>query len=251
MQGGCDRGGKLAIRSGASCGLTSHDGTPMGQGSTGASHGSDNLPRVPVKHRKPIIGLTGGIGAGKSTVARIFESLGAAVIDFDRLAHEQFLDRSVIETLCEWWGEGVLTSDGSVDRQAVAAIVFEDPKQLARLEGLLYPRIGRARKDLVASFDGDPSVRAVVLEAPKLFEAGLAETCDAVIFVEADDEIRVRRVASSRGWPESELRRREKLLQPLDSKRTNADYLVANNSDIDDLRPKVERVLSAVLASFQ
>ena len=222
----------------------------MGQGSTDASNGSDKSPRVRAKHRKPIIGLTGGIGAGKSTVARILESLGAAVIDFDRLAHEQLRDRSVIETLRDWWGEGILGSDGSVDRQAVAAIVFENPKQLARLEGLLYPRIGRARKDLVASYDCDPSVRAVVLEVPKLFEVGLAETCDAVIFVEADDEVRVGRVISSRGWPESELRRREKLLQPLDSKRANADYLVVNNSTIADLRCEVERVLSAVLASF-
>ncbi|MCH8967430.1 MAG: dephospho-CoA kinase, partial [Planctomycetes bacterium] len=179
----------------------------MGQGSTDASNGSDKSPRVRAKHRKPIIGLTGGIGAGKSTVARILESLGAAVIDFDRLAHEQLRDRSVIETLCDWWGEGILGSDGSVDRQSVAAIVFENPKQLARLEDLLYPRIGRARKDLVASYDCDPSVRAVVLEVPKLFEVGLAETCDAVIFVEADDEVRVERVTSSRGGPESALRR--------------------------------------------
>ncbi len=208
------------------------------------------LSRVQPKASKPIIGLAGGIGSGKSSAARVLESLGAAVIDFDRLSHEQLAEPDVTATLRRWWGEAILGSDGAVDRKAVAAIVFSDPGELARLQGLLYPRIRRRYEELAAAYVADADVRAVVLDAPKLYEAGLEELCDAVIFVDVDDGVRDRRLAASRGWSVAERQRREKLLKPLDSKRASADYTVKNNSDLDALRREVERVFSAVLTSF-
>ena len=208
------------------------------------------MPRVPARHNKPIIGLTGGIGCGKSSVARILESLGAAVVDSDRLSHEQLGDPEVIAILRGWWGDSVFRPDGGVDRKAVAAIVFDDPGELARLEGLLYPRIKRRREELMAAYYADPSVPAIVLDSPKLREAGLHGLCDAVLFIDANFETRARWLAASRGWTASELTRREKLLEPLDMKRSSADHVVKNNSDIDDLRSEIERVFSAVLASF-
>jgi dephospho-CoA kinase len=203
-----------------------------------------------VKCSKPIIGLAGGIGSGKSSVARILESLGAAVIDADRLAHEQLDDPEVIATLRTWWGDSILTPEGRIDRKAVAGRVFSDPAELARLEALLYPRIERRREELTAGYVSDIDVPAVVLDAPKLYEAGLDELCDVVIFVDSADATRAQRVASSRGWSKSEWASREKLFEPLDRKRAGADYIVANNSSIDDLRSEIERVFSAVLASF-
>ena len=92
--------------------------------------------RVRAKRIKPIIGLVGGIGAGKSSVARILQSFGAAVIDSDRLAHGELADPEVIATLRSWWGEKVCRSDG-VDREVLASIVFSDPQELDRLEKLL------------------------------------------------------------------------------------------------------------------
>ena len=199
---------------------------------------------------KPVIGLAGGIGAGKSTVARILESLGAAVIDSDRLSHEELASTDVIATLRDWWGDAICTTAGEVDRSAIAAIVFNDQGELARLEGLLYPRIRRRRKALLRSFGDDPMVKAIVLDSPKLFEAGLNELCDTVVFVEADRSVRVRRVRETRGWTEEELFRRENLFKPLDQKRANADHAIVNHSTIEVLRTHVERVFQAALASF-
>ncbi len=199
---------------------------------------------------KPVIGLAGGIGAGKSTVARILGSLGAAIIDSDRLSHEELASTDVITTLRSWWGDTILTAAGDVDRAKVAAIVFNDHAELSRLEALLYPRIRRRQQAMLQSFGDDVSVKAIVLDSPKLYEAGLDELCDTVMFVEADHAVRVRRVCETRGWTEEELRRRENLFKPLDQKRANADHAIVNHSNIEVLRTHVKEVFLAALASF-
>lgn len=213
-------------------------------------HGANELSRAHPKSKTPIIGLTGGIGAGKTSVARILASLGAAVIDLDRLAHEELGAPEVIVTLRRWWGGNVFSPDGREDRQAIAAIVFENPGELTRLENLLYPRLVLRCKKLVAAYIADPAIRAVVLDAPKLLEAGLDELCDELVFVEAAWSVRVQRVKRSRGWTEEELGRRENLQNPLDMKKASADHVVINHSGIDALRSQVKRVFSSMLASY-
>lgn len=203
------------------------------------------------KWHKPVIGVTGGIGAGKSTVARLFESLGGAVIDSDRVGHEQLEDPGVIRQLREWWGDRVCRDGHRIDRSAVAAVVFEDPVELRRLEALLYPRIEAERQRVMRILDADDAVRAMVLDTPKLFEAGLDTFCDAVVFVHADESVRAKRLGESRGWEPDELRRREKLMMPLDRKRSSADYVVANQTDAEILRDQVEQVFAAVLRAFE
>lgn len=198
-----------------------------------------------------MIGLTGAVGAGKSTVARILEGLGAAVIDSDGLCHEELAERSVVATLVEWWGSSILAADGGVDRSKVGRIVFDDPTQLTRLEGLLYPRIAHRRMMLCSRYESDPEVRAIVLDSPKLMEAGLDGLCDAVVFVEAGRSIRRERLRESRGWTDAELNRREKLQDSLDNKRAKADYILVNHSNISELCPSVEQFFASVLASFR
>lgn len=200
--------------------------------------------------KKPIIGLAGGIGAGKSAVARIFESLGVAVIDSDRLNHEQLADPEVKGILRQWWGESIFTESGEVDRKALADIVFGNSCLLKRLEDLVYPRINRRRDELLAGYQANPAVLAIVMDSPKLFEAGLDGLCDAVVFVDAERKIRLERLLRARGWSEEELLRRENLQKPLDSKKAGADYIIKNNSTVDTLRPNVEKILAAVLAPF-
>ena len=223
-------------------------------GGTVACHDRLTVPcevsRVHGRIRKPVLGLAGGIGSGKSSVARILASLGAAVIDFDRLAHEVLDGPEVVSDLRRWWGEAIVRSDGSVDRRAVADIVFADPAELRRLEGILYPRLWVRRDELLARFAGDDGVLAVVLDAPKLYEANLDRLCDAVIFVDADADVRSTRLAATRGWSEAERLRREKLLNPLDVKRSSADYVVKNNSDLGALQSEVQRVFATVLTSI-
>lgn len=201
------------------------------------------------KGRKPIIGITGGIGAGKSLVADIMRELGAAIVDSDRLARQELSDPQVMLTLRQWWGQTIVGSDGAIDRSAVAAIVFVDRTELKRLEDLLYPRIDRHRQSLVDDFQQDSDVRAIVYDAPKLYEAGLDRKCDCVVFVDAPWEVRVGRATQSRGWDEAELRKREKMQDPLEPKRAKADYVVSNQFDIKTLRPTVQQVFNSVLAS--
>lgn len=212
--------------------------------------GSEHPPRLRSSHPKPVIGLTGSIGSGKSTVADILRDLGAAVIDSDRLIHDELRTRDVIATLRDWWGPDVVLADGGIDRKAVAEIVFHDDQELDRLQDLLYPRIERRRSEMMPGLFADASLRAVVLEVPKLFEIGLDRECDAVVLVDADRDVRIRRLAQSRGWSEDELSRRENRLIPLDRKRSLADYIVENHSTLDALRRKVESVFSSILTEF-
>jgi dephospho-CoA kinase len=203
-----------------------------------------------LKRKKPVIGLAGGIGAGKSTVARLLNSLGAGVIDSDTLGHEVLQEPDVVDELRSWWGENVVTPAGNIDRQEVGRVVFADPAELERLEDFLYPRIGRRRDQLIAEYELQPAVRAVVIDAPKLFEAGVDRECDVVWFIEAGLPRRIERVTTTRNWTPEELTRRENLQNPLDDKKNNADLVIENNFDLDRLASRVEAAFESFLASF-
>jgi dephospho-CoA kinase len=197
---------------------------------------------------KPIIGLAGGIGAGKSTVASALQKLGAGVISSDRLNHEELDCPDVRDELRSWWGETVITPDGHINRDVIRNIVIRDAEARRRLEQLVHPRIARRREAMVAQYQADPRVRAIVLDSPLLFEAGLADQCSDVIFVDTELEVRAARVASDRGWQPEELLRLEKAQKPLDFKRDSADYRVVNNSDVGDLHRQVEEIFSRILS---
>jgi len=202
----------------------------------------------PTSHRKPVVGLAGGVGSGKSTVAKMLGELGAGVIESDVLAHAELNHPEVRDLLRQWWGDGILGPDGTVDRRKVAAIVFNDPAQRHRLEAVLHPRVAIRRADLMAEFERQPKCRMIVLDSPLLYETDLDLICDAVIFVDARPELRRERSEKGRGMSEEELRRREKSQQPLDTKRIRADYICDNNSSLAALRAHVERVFSQIVA---
>lgn len=208
---------------------------------------TEDLSNAKSAGKTPIIGLAGGIGAGKSSVARILESLGAAVLDSDCQVHSLYRDPAVVRIVCQWWGDRVLDRDGAVDRRAIASIVFHDAGELDRLEGLLYPRLARWREDRIAELNSDPDVRVIVLDTPKLYETGLDRLCDAVIFVAADRAVREGRVNAGRGWTGRQLKQRENLLKPLDQKRASADYIVENQSDLSALQAETRRIFSSIL----
>jgi dephospho-CoA kinase len=194
-----------------------------------------------------VIGLAGGVGAGKSAVGRALAELGCVVADCDALAQSALDDPAVRTRLRAWWGCGILAEDGRIDRGAVADIVFADDEQRRLLERLVHPWV---RSRLRERFRDTPAAApALVIDAPLLFEAGLEEVCDAVIFVDAERDVRLRRVAASRGWDARELRRREDSQMPLDVKRGKADHVVENNGDFADLSEKVRHILSDIIRS--
>lgn len=195
-----------------------------------------------------MVGLAGGIGSGKTTVARVLGDLGAGVIDSDALAHLELNSLEVKDTLRRWWGDEVLAPDGTVDRQRVSAIVFRDAIQRHRLEALLHPRIAVRRAHLSEEFENQPRIRMIVLDSPLLYETDLDLVCDAVIFVDAHPDARKTRSEKFRKWTEEEHRQREKSQQPLDIKRTRADYVCDNNSTPAALREQVARVFAQIVS---
>ena len=199
-------------------------------------------------HGKPIIGITGGIGSGKSTVAGVFGEIGCLVISADEQVRRAYEDPEVIAQLRNWWGDDVLGLDGQLNRKKIADIVFSDPQQRLKLESLLHPRVADQRQRRMDEAGDDPQVTAIVWDTPLLFETGLRGGCDAIVFVEAPLTQRLERVGRTRGWDEAELRRREKSQWPLDKKREISDYIVDNTADADYVRGQVREVLFRILA---
>ena len=197
---------------------------------------------------KPVIGVIGGIGSGKSSVARLFGKEGCAVIDSDALSHEILQTASVREELQDWLGAPVIDVDGRVDRRAVARAVFGDKEKLDRLNRIIHPRVAQKREDLIRLFLADKTIRAIVWDSPLLVETGLDRECDAIILVKVPRELRLERVKIARGWTEEEVERRENLQFSLDKKAQIADYCIDNSGDEVASLYQVQRVLSHLLA---
>lgn len=198
---------------------------------------------------KPIIGLAGGIGAGKSSVAKALADLGCLVSDSDAAARAALRDPAIKQTIVGWWGSSVLDAHGEIDRGRIATIIFADPVQRRRLEGLTHPWIEARRREQFAGALIDPSIPAFVIDAPLLFEAGLDRECDVVVFIDADPAVRLARVMATRGWNPAELAQREKAQLALDEKRRRADHVVQNNGDLGELKDHVRRVLDDIVKS--
>ena len=212
----------------------------------------DPADAVPIPPGIPVIGLAGGIGAGKSAVAAELAALGCVVTNSDADAKALLDDPDVRAELVRWWGESILdTTTGQVDRRAVAERVFADPEQRRRLEELIHPRVEHVRRAAWARAAGERAVSGFVIDAPLLFEAGLDAACDAVIFVDVPRDERQRRVSASRGWKPEELDRREKSQWALDLKRRRSDHVIDNSRDHASLRREVEAVFKHILKDIE
>lgn len=191
-----------------------------------------------------MIGLTGAVGAGKSTVSAELALAGALVIDVDRMGHDVLAEPDVRDAVVRELGPDVTGADGALDRRALAARVFVDRSALARLEAIVHPAVAqRLRTALDAARSS--AARAVVVDCALLFEGGLAPLCDATVVVETDEALRLRRVAASRGWTEDETRRRESAQLPASEKAARADRVLRNDGTPDELRARVRHLLDA------
>lgn len=183
-----------------------------------------------------LIGLTGGIAAGKSEALRILADLGAETVSTDGLVHELLGTTEVRDQLVDRWGPGVAPG-GEVDRAAVAAIVFERPEELRWLESLLHPRVGERVRRWTEKLPATAQV--AVVEVPLLFEGGMASIFDATITVVAADEHRLAR-AAARGTGELEGRNGRQLSQ--EEKAVQATFVIENHGSVPDLERELKRL---------
>jgi dephospho-CoA kinase len=183
------------------------------------------------------VGLTGGIGAGKSETLAAFERLGAATLSTDRVAHDLLDDEQVREALVGRWGDQI-APNGRVDRDRVGEIVFADRDQLNWLESITHPRVGAHVIEWRQSLG--PEVEVAVVEVPLLFEAAMEDAFDATVAVVADDEIRDRRLRE-RGQAGLEGREGRQLDQAEKGRR--ADHLIRNDASLQELEAEVRRLI--------
>jgi dephospho-CoA kinase len=193
-----------------------------------------------------LIGLTGGIGSGKSTVSGLLAERGAVVIDADAITRElQQPGTPVLAAMVERFGDGILAPDGTLDRQAVADIVFADSDALADLGKIVHPAVGaEIARRLQQEADTD---HVVVLDVPLLVESGRDDMA-ALVVVDVDPEIAVRRLVEQRGMREDDARARMARQASREERRAKADVVIDNSGSLDDLRDAVRDAWPRLLA---
>jgi dephospho-CoA kinase len=193
-----------------------------------------------------IVGLTGNIASGKSTVARRFASHGASIIDADTLAREAVEPgRPALAQVAARWGPEVLDARGALDRAALRQIVFGDPAELEALNAIIHPAVAQRREALIAEARsrGD---RVVIADIPLLFEAGLDDEVDTIVLVDAPSEMRRARLLRDRGLSEPEAEAMIAAQMPASLKRARADQLIENTGTLDALASRTDEVWEAL-----
>jgi len=189
--------------------------------------------------RPLVIGLLGGVAAGKSTVASMFAERGFTVLDADQEARRVTEDPAVVRAIGDRLGPG-LAIGGRVDRAALAALVFADAQARRTLEGIVHPLV---RERLEAGLDAALAQgRSVVLDVPLLLEGGLIARCDTCVFVAASEAVRRAR-ARARGWDDAELARREAAQADLAVKRARCPHTISSDGSLEDVRGQVDALL--------
>jgi dephospho-CoA kinase len=187
----------------------------------------------------PLIGLTGGIGSGKSTVAAMLRDLGAVVIDADKVGHDVYRPGTPgFRLVTEAFGADVVAADGTIDRKALGARVFVDPTALARLNAIVHPLIGdEIRRRIAAARVAHPET-PVVVEAAIMLEAGW-RFFDRVWVVTAPRDVAIGRVTASRAQSRDDVERRIDAQMSNEERRQHADLVIENDGTLDDLRARV------------
>ncbi|MFF1395536.1 dephospho-CoA kinase [Streptomyces sp. NPDC058287] len=186
------------------------------------------------------VGLTGGIGAGKSEVSRLLVEHGAVLIDADRIAREVVAPGTPgLAAVVEAFGSDVLAPDGSLDRPALGAIVFADADRLAVLNSIVHPLVGARSAELEAAATGDS---VVVHDVPLLAENGLAPLYDLVVVVDASPETQLDRLVRLRGMSEEDARARMAAQATRDKRLEIADIVIDNDVPLDELHRRVDAV---------
>lgn len=194
-----------------------------------------------------LVGLTGNIASGKSTVARLLSARGATIIDADLLARQAVeAGAPAYHKIVERWGQAVLAPDGHLDRAALRRIVFADTAQLEALNAIVHPEVERLR-DRLASQARARGDRIVVADIPLLFEKHMADRFDRIVLVDAPRPLRLERLVHDRALRETEAMDMIAAQMPADLKRARADFIIENAGTLAALEQRVDEVWAALL----
>ena len=199
-----------------------------------------------------LVGLTGSIATGKSTVSRMFAHLGARVIDADLLAREVVMPgQPAYARIVEEFGPQVIQEDGSLDRKALGAVVFADATKRKRLEEITHPAIGLRQQRMLSVLDEEAFEGVVIWDAALLFEGGGAGKMDRVVVVYADPETERRRLMERDGLGDADARARIASQMPVAEKAKLADHVIDNSGTREDTERQVRTVYGALLAELK
>ena len=194
--------------------------------------------------KRVILGVTGSFGSGKSTVASMFKRLGAKVVDADKIAHKTIAPKSkVYKKIVACFGKGILRKDGTIDRAALAAIVFNNRKLLKRLNTIVHKEVARVINEKVDSFNQG----VMVLDVPLLIEAGLISLVDKVIVVRSKRKIQVARLLSRTHLTKKDMYKRMGAQMPVSLKIRFGDFIIDNSGTRYHTKTQVERIWKKVI----
>ncbi len=196
---------------------------------------------------KSIIGILGGIGSGKSTVAAEFVKLGCKVIDADKIAHELLVEPTVKEKVVGLFGRAILDSAGKIDRGKLAEVVFADADKLSSLNKTIHPLVMERAEVLIKQYNRQNQVKAIVLDMPLLAEVGWARRCNKLIFVDCKRQLRVDRAKKMGVFDENHVKIRENFQISLDNKANVTDNIIDNNSGFSALAQQVADIFSCIV----
>ena len=189
-----------------------------------------------------IVGITGGMGSGKSSLARALEERGATRIDADRIGHEVITSPTIRRDILTAFGEDLMNAAGNLDRRELGRRAFANEANYSRLNQIVHPPLVRELHQQIDRAKEPMGRNVVVVDAALIFEWGNLEPFDVIVVVDAKVELRIERLTRSRGFSKSEVRRRMAFQMPNRKKTVKADWVVVNNGNLNDLRKEAEKL---------
>lgn len=190
-----------------------------------------------------ILGVTGNIASGKSTIAGGFAQLGAALLDADQLARDVVAPASpVLQQLVEKFGSDILQPDGQLDRDRLGAIIFADPAARQELNRIMHPAIGQLAVERLQQLKHKPEIPLIVYEAPLLFEAGAEGRVDKVLVVKIDPQVQLHRLMQRDIIDEKAAQQKINAQMPQEEKLARADYVIDNSGTVEEALEQVDRL---------
>lgn len=193
-----------------------------------------------------VIGIVGGIGSGKSEVARVLAAEAEApILSGDETGHHALRDPEIRKKVLEIWGDDLLNEEGEIDRKKLGAIVFGKGEDRQRLEAIVHPWIKEQLQAQLEQLKAQEKSSLIVLDAAIMLEASWSQVCDHLIFVDVPSALRKKRILENRGWTEKEVESREKAQWSLEKKRKHCDHVLNNSGSLEDLHRQVVELLHA------